>query len=190
MTQDQRTSGDVLRESRRKDSQAKRGKVLAALDVMKASGETVTFLGVARAAGVSNWLVYAEGVREHIEAAMKNQGKAERRTRQAGATASAASLATDLALVRDENKTLREERDRLRKAVQRSLGAQVEQSGTKELTGRVNELLEGVERLTLERDAIRVERDRFKSELAECQDDLAAARDTARQILKQVNRSA
>ncbi|CAM5384535.1 hypothetical protein SVIRM249S_02200 [Streptomyces viridochromogenes] len=46
---------------------------------------------------------------------------------QAGADASAASLAIDLALVRDENKTLGEERDRLKKAVQRSLGAQLDQ---------------------------------------------------------------
>ncbi|GAA2406325.1 hypothetical protein [Streptomyces viridochromogenes] len=57
-------------------------------------------------------------MREHIEAAMKGQ---------AGADASAASLAIDLALVRDENKTLGEERDRLKKAVQRSLGAQLDQ---------------------------------------------------------------
>lgn len=63
---------------------------------------------------------------------MKTQAKAERRTKQAGRDASAASLATDLALVREENKALREERDRLKKAVQRSLGARLDQAGTKE----------------------------------------------------------
>ncbi len=60
---------------------------------MKATGEPMTFLGVARAAGVSNWLVCAEGVREHIEIARKGQQGTQRRERQAGAMASAASLA-------------------------------------------------------------------------------------------------
>ncbi|MFD0443921.1 hypothetical protein ACFQ10_17980 [Streptomyces indonesiensis] len=68
-----RTPADVLREARKQDSLAKRTRVLAVVDEMKAKGEPITFLGVAKAAGVSNWLVYAEGVREHIEAARKSQ---------------------------------------------------------------------------------------------------------------------
>jgi hypothetical protein len=43
------------------------------VDEMKSRGDPITFLGVAKAARVSNWLVYAEGVREHIEAARKSQ---------------------------------------------------------------------------------------------------------------------
>ncbi|MCI3932103.1 DUF6262 family protein [Streptomyces sp. AN091965] len=189
MSKAQRTPGDVLREARKKDSYTKRAKVLAVLDAMKERGEKITFAGVARAAGVSNWLVYAEGVREPIETAMKGQAKAERRTVQAGANASAASLATDLALLKEENKALREERDRLRKVVQRQLGAQIEQAGAKELTARVNELLAAVERLTLERDEIRAERDDLRRKLAETEDDLAAAREAGKQMLKQINRA-
>ncbi|MBV9022704.1 MAG: hypothetical protein JO362_02585 [Streptomycetaceae bacterium] len=187
MSEAKRTPGDVLRASRTRDSQVKRAKVIATLDAMKASGEAITFTAVARAAGVSNWLVYAEGVREHIEAAMKGQVKAERRTRQAGRHPSAASLATDLALIREENKALREERDCLKKAVQRSLGAQLDQAGAKELAARVDELLEAVERLTLERDEIRAERDELKAKLAESEDDLVAAREAGRRMLRHVN---
>lgn len=182
-----RTPGDVLRASRKRDSQTKRAKVLATLDALKAKGEPITFAAVARAADVSNWLVYAEGVREHIEVAMKGQTKADRRTRQAGANASAASLATDLALVREENKALREERDRLKKAVQRSLGAQLDHAGTKELTARINELLAAVERLTLERDEIGAERDELKAKLAAAEDDLVAAREAGRRMMRHVN---
>ncbi|MGW2190513.1 DUF6262 family protein [Streptomyces sp. NPDC001667] len=189
MTDAKRTPGDVLREARKRDSQTKRAKVLAAIDAMKAAGEPVTFAAVARAAGVSNWLVYSEGVREHIEAAMKGQARAERRTRQAGASASAASLSTDLALVREENKALREERDRLKEAVRRSLGAQLDQAGSKDLTARVNELVAAVERITLERDEIRAERDELQRKLAETQDDLTAAREAGRRIMRQVNRA-
>lgn len=189
MSEAKRTPGDVLRETRKKDSQTKRAKVLATVDAMKAKGETVTFLAVARTAGVSKWLVYAEGVREHIEAAMKSQTKADRRTRQSGRETSAASLATDLALAREENKALRDERDRLKKAVRRSLGAQLDQAGTKELTERVNELVAAVERITLERDEIRAERDEVRRKLTETEDDLAAAREAGKRMLKQVNRT-
>lgn len=189
MSEAKRTPGDVLRETRKKDSQSKRAKVLATVDTMKAKGETVTFLAVARTAGVSRWLVYAEGVREHIEAAIKSQAKTDRRTKQAGRNASAASLATDLALVREENKALREERDRLKKAVQRSLGAQLDQAGTKELTERVNELLAAVERITLERDEIRIERDDLKCRLTDTQDDLTAAREAGKEMFKRINRT-
>ncbi|MFK4799337.1 DUF6262 family protein [Streptomyces sp. MPA0124] len=187
MSQAKRTPGDVLRASRQKDSQTKRAKVLATLEAMAERGETISFTAVARTAGVSNWLVYAEGVREHIEAAMKGQAKAGRRKIQAGADASAASLATDLALVREENKALREERDRLKKAVQRSLGAQLDQVGTRELTARIDELLAAVERLTLERDAVRAERDQLKVKLAAAEDDLAGAREAGRRMMRYVN---
>lgn len=189
MSESKRTPGDVLREVRKKDSETKRAKVLSTLDAMKASGEPISFATVARAAGVSNWLVYAKGVREDIEAAMKSQTKTERRTRQAGATASAASLSTDLEMARAEIKALREERDRLKKAVQRSLGAQLEQSSTKELTERVNELLTATERLAAERDEARAERDDFKRKLTETEDDLAATRQAGRRMLKEINLS-
>ena len=36
---------------------------------MKAEDDPIPLLGAAKSAGVSNWLVYAESVREHIEAA-------------------------------------------------------------------------------------------------------------------------
>jgi regulator of replication initiation timing len=178
----------VLRESRKKDSRTKRTRVLAVLDQMKASGEPVTFLAVARTAKVSNWLVYSSGVREHIEDAMKSQSRAARHQQRSGTGASAESLATDLALAVEENKALRAERDRLKQAVQRSLGDQLDQTGARELTGRVNELLQAVERLTVERDEIRAQRDQLKRQLDEMAEDLAAARAAGRRLLKQVNR--
>lgn len=136
-----RVPGEVLREARRTDSRAKRARVLAALDAMKADGTPVTFAANAKAAGVSTWRVYAQGVREHVEAAIKGQGAAGRRGRAAGAGASAASLATDLELVRAQNKALRAERDRLKAAVQHGLGDRLEATGSRELAERVGELL-------------------------------------------------
>jgi chromosome segregation ATPase len=182
-----RKPGDVLRELRHRDSQVKRAKVLAAVDAMKGRGEPITFRAVARAAGVSHTLVYSEGLREYVESAMQGQARTERRRKQAGAGASAASVATDLELLRAENKALREERDRLKTAVQRGLGAQLENSGTKELTERVRELHTALERMANERDQARAERDRLRAELAETQDQLTSVREANRRIMKSAN---
>jgi hypothetical protein len=51
-------------------------------------------------AHVSTWLVYAEGVREHIEAAIKRQTVQPAADQRAGLTPSAASLRVDLELAR------------------------------------------------------------------------------------------
>lgn len=128
MTAKRRPAG-VLREASRRDSLAKRARVFAVVDDLKASVEPITFLGVAKTARVSNWLVYAAGVREHIEAARKNQQGLQRRQRESGTTASAASLVLDLELARAELRRTHQERDRLKDKVQRSLGQQVDQSG-------------------------------------------------------------
>jgi hypothetical protein len=114
----------VLRAARQADSRLKRGRVLAALEELKAGGEPITFPAVRQAAGVSKWLVYAPGVREHIEAAIAGQAKKTRRASAAGGTgggaagitASAASLACDLELARDQLRQLRAERDKLKAA--------------------------------------------------------------------------
>ncbi|MGW2541250.1 DUF6262 family protein [Kitasatospora sp. NPDC001574] len=123
-----RTSGDVLRESRQRDSREKRSKVLAVVDDMKAKGDPISMLAVARAAGVSNWLVYQPQIKEYIEAARASQAKTEAKRKTSGTRASAASLAVDLELARAEIKDLREERDRLKAAVQRNLGQQLDQA--------------------------------------------------------------
>ncbi|WP_424533591.1 DUF6262 family protein [Sphaerisporangium viridialbum] len=183
-----RTPGEVLRASRHKDSQVKRGRVMTALEELKAGGEPITFLGVARAAGVSHWLVYAQGVREHIEAAIAGQAKAARRTAAAGVRASAASLACDLELARAQIKELRAERDTLKAAVQRGLGAALETAGTRELTMRINELLAHGERLATERDAAVAENGELKAKLVEAEDNLTAARASLKKMIKGVNR--
>lgn len=162
----------------------KRAKVLAVVDDMKAKGEPVTFLGVAKAAGVSNWLVYAEGVREHIEAARKGQTGARSREQKAGSTASSASLATDLELTRTEFRKVREERDRLKAAVQRGLGQQVDQVGSAELVTRIQELNGQLQQRDSELTAARAEAERLRAELEEAQDNLGGLRVALKQMMR------
>jgi hypothetical protein len=89
---------------------------------------------------VSKWLVYADGVREHIEQARQQQAGRKIRDRRRGLQPSTASLQTDLALARADNARLRTERDRLKAAVQRGLGQQVNQLSAKDMAARIDEL--------------------------------------------------
>jgi chromosome segregation ATPase len=182
-----RAPADVLREARKKDSLAKRSRVLAVIDEMKAKDEPITFLGVARAARVSNWLVYADGVREHVEAARKGQAGRQARTRQAGTTASAASLATDLEITRAELRRTRDERDRLKAKVQRGLGHQVTQAGTTELAARIRDLTARIGQQDAELAQARTQLAGLTAERDTALDEVAALRAALRQMTRQQN---
>ena len=106
----------ALKAARAKDSELKRRRALAALEAMEASGASITFTAVANAAGVSTWLVYAQGIREHIDAArgrQTNDSLAPMPTPSGKHTMTPTSLRTELAIARDQIKTLRAERDKL-----------------------------------------------------------------------------
>jgi chromosome segregation ATPase len=182
-----RTPTDVLREARKKDSIDKRRRVLAVIDEMKARDEPITFLGVARSAGVSNWLVYAAGVREHVEAARKGQAGRKAREQRAGAAVSPASLATDLEIMRAELRRLRDERDRLKAKVQRGLGHQVTQAGTAELAARIKDLTARLERQDTELTQARAQITGLTSERDTALDEVAALRAALRQMTRQQN---
>jgi chromosome segregation ATPase len=181
------TPADVLREARKKDSLAKRGRVLVVLDEMTARNEPITFLGIARAAQVSNWLVYAEGVREHIEAARKGQASRTAREQRSGTTASTASLATDLELTRADLRRTRDERDRLKAKVQRGLGHQVTQAGTTELATRIKDLTTRLGQQDTELTHARAEIAELTTERDAAFDEIAGLRTALRQMTRQQN---
>lgn len=182
-----RTPAEVLQESRRRDSQAKRSKVLAVLDELVRRGDPVSFAEVARSAGVSHWLVYAEGLREHIEAARAQQNGKPRRDRQTGLSPSAASLTTDLELARADNSKLRAERDQLKTALQRHLGEQLDQLSNQSLIDRVDELTQHNQRLTDETNRLQEDNSTLNHRLEEAEEDLAGARAALRRLMHQKN---
>lgn len=99
----------ALKAARAKDSQHKRQRTLAALEALEATGASITFTAVAKAAGVFTWLVYADGIREHIDAARRRQAHhstAPAPTPSSKHTTTSASLRTDLAIAREQIKTL------------------------------------------------------------------------------------
>ncbi|MET9358166.1 DUF6262 family protein [Streptomyces sp. NPDC006617] len=142
-----RPPAQVLREARARDSEIKRSRVLKTLDEMAAAGEKITFLGLARTARVSNWLVSAEGLRERIEEAIEKQGGVVREV-LIGSGASTESLTADLKLAVAELRILRAERDRLRADTTRLRETEAERDRLREALKESAEKLEAALRRT------------------------------------------
>ena len=182
----------ALRAARTKDSQDKRRRALNAVQALESADAPVTAAAVASAAGVSTWLVYADGVREHIEAARRRQ--AERAVTPEPVTpldrprATSASLRTDLAVARQEIRRLRAERDQLRGRLRLHLGAEIEGPDRAELISRVATLEATGRQLAAERDARTAEADHAQRRIRELDDELIAARESLRRVIRDTNR--
>ncbi|MFF7925538.1 DUF6262 family protein [Streptomyces mirabilis] len=179
-----RKPAEILAESRRQDSRIKRQRVLTVVDQMIAQGDPVTFAAVARTAGVSNWLVYADGVREHIEKARAQQANRPAYDRLSGGATSSASIRTDLELARAEIRALREEHDRLKGVLQRNLGQQLDQVASKDLVARIDELTTHNHELTSHLSQSQAENSELQRRLREAEDDVAAARSSLRRMIR------
>ena len=179
--------------ARAKASHDKRQQVLTAVQALEAAGTPVTATAVATAAGVSTWLVYVDGVREHMEAAQRRQAEREpgpstAATPSRGEPVSQASLRTDLAVARDEIRRLRAERDKLRARLRLQLGAEIEAPDRAELIARVASLEAASRQLAAERDARAAEASHAHRRIRELEDDLTAARESFRRAIRQANR--
>ena len=180
-----RTPADVLRDARRRDSDRKRDQVFRALDAMKRDGTPITFASVARAAGVSQWLVYADGVRDFIETARSAQAAQPSQDKRDAHSASEASLRTDLELAKQDNRRLRGEADRLKKALRERLGAQLEASSAESLKRRVDELLVANDRYRSENSRLVSELHEARRQLRASEEDLAASRTSLRRMIRE-----
>ena len=183
----------ALKAARAKDSELKRQRTLAALEALEATGAPITFTAVAKAARVSTWLVYADGIREHIDAARHRHSSHPRETGTPTAPstqpATLASLRTDLAIAREHIKTLRAERDKLQQRLRLQLGTELEAPDRAHLTARVADLEAINRQLVAERDARATEADTAKSRVTELEDELSAARESLRRVIKAQNRA-
>ena len=114
---------------------------------------------------MSTWLVYADGVREHLR---KPPGAARPSTGTLPAPAAPpargepvthAGLRTDLAVARDEIRRLRADLDKLRGRLRLQLGAEIERPDRAELIARVATLEAANRQFLAERDARAAEAD-------------------------------
>lgn len=184
-----RTPADVLRESRRRDSAAKRQRVRDTVAQMLRRGAPVTFAAVARAAGVSTWLVYADGVREHIDRATTRQAAQPAAAQRTGQAASETSLRTDLELGRAQIRQLRAERDELRDQVRAHLGHQLEHLGSKTLTDRISELTRHGQALADQHQQAVAENQQLRQRVTDLEDELTAARTSLRRMIRETSKA-
>lgn len=181
----------ALRAARAQDSARKRQQALTAIDALEAAGSPITFSAVANAAAVSTWLVYAEGVREHVDAARQRQADHEtpRPCRPPDTQRTTPdSLRTDLAVARQEIARLRAERDKLAQRLRLQLGAEIEGPDRLQLIARVGDLETVNRRLVAERDALAIEATTATRRIGDLEDDLTAARESLRRVIKDQNR--
>ncbi|MFJ9026334.1 hypothetical protein ACIRPU_41200 [Streptomyces sp. NPDC102259] len=175
-----------LAQARRRDSIDKRLRVLTAIERLERDGAPITHTAVARTAGVSTWLTYAEGVREHIYAAQTRQN-ARPTISQLPSPSTPASLRTDLELARQEITTLREERDRLRTAMSHHLGQQLDAVSSQSLTTRIDELTQHNHQLTAQLQHTTTENTTLHTRVTQLEGDLAAARTSLRRMIRDEN---
>jgi len=182
---------DALRAARAADSAAKRTRAREAIGTLEAAGTPVTATAVARAAGVSTWLVYSDGLREHLDAARHRQARPSAigaRPAAGHAPPTPASLRTDLALAREEIRRLRTEHGKLRDRLRLRLGAEIDGPDPAALIARVADLETLARKLTAERDARAAEAHQAQRRIRDLEDDLTAARETLRKAIKDRNR--
>jgi hypothetical protein len=174
---------EALQVARQRDSRKKRTHVRSTIEKMLLSGEPVTFTTVARAAGVSTWLVYAEGVREHVQAAIDQQ-TGQPSARRPDEPASVASLRADLAMAREEITRLRGDNDKLRRNTRRLLGQQLEQAVDGDLLARVDHLVAENHSLAEKLRASSRDNGQLRKQIAELEEDIAAARTALRRMIR------
>lgn len=172
-------------EARRADSATKRARVLAVLEQIR-DEEPISFVAVARRAGVSTWLVYTPALRQAIEEARAGQTG---RTRPGGKPRSEpVGAVTDLALARAEIGRLRAERDTQQRQLQLALGARMDDIAKADLVARVDELTR--HNAVLAADLTRANSDNatLTSRVVQLEDDLAGVRTSLRRMIRAENR--
>jgi Family of unknown function (DUF6262) len=179
---------EALQAARQRDSQTKRTHVRSTIEKMLLAGDPVTFTTVARTAGISTWLVYAEGVHEHIQAAIDQQA-AQPSDRRPDDAASVASLRTDLAMACEEISRLRGDNDKLRRNTRLLLGQQLEQAVDRDLLARVDRLVAENHCLTEKLRASTRDNGQLRKQITDLEEDSACTYSPASNDPRTVNRN-
>ena len=178
-----------LDQARRRTSLDKRQRALTALETLEHHGTKITFTAVARTAGVSTWLTYTPGIREHIEAARTRQTHPVTPLPAAGQQPDPTALRTEADLARHEIRQLREERDRLRGALRHQLGRQFDQLTGPDLAARSEELATRNQQLADQLQQATAENAALRTRVTALEADLTAARTSLRRMIRDENRT-
>jgi DNA-binding protein H-NS len=183
----------ALRRARRKDSTSKRQHAADVLSAMEASGKPITFPAVARQAGVSVSLLYADATLTARIAAARDrqrQAGAERAWRlPARSLITEQSLRAELANTKDRARRLTEEVAVLQQRLSRHLGAAADAARGEAVIPLLDQLEQRA--AELEADSHRQQQRiiQLEAEIQELTETVAAARAMNRELMSELNRN-
>lgn len=183
----------ALRRARRNDSRTKRQRAAEVLSEMEQSGEPITFPAVARRAGVSVSLLYADTtLSARIATARDRQRQVG--TERAWRTPSRSllteqSLRTELANTKDRARRLAEEVALLRQRLSRHLGADAEAAREEDHRPLLDQLEQRAAELEADNHRQRQQIAELQNDVSELTETLDAARATNRELMTELNRS-
>lgn len=182
----------ALARARRQDSRTKRIRARQALQEMIDSGQRITFPAVARRAGVSVSLIYAD---VDLAAAV---AEARDRQQQAGlqrtwrlptrSLVTEQSLRTDLANANEQVRQLHEEVTVLRQRLARSLGADADAARGLAVAPLLDQLEDRAAELEADNHQLRRRMSDLETELRDAVESLDAARAANRDLMNMLNR--
>jgi chromosome segregation ATPase len=183
----------ALRRSRRNDSRAKRQHAADALTAMEASGEPVTFPAVARRAGVSVSLLYADpelNTRIAVARDRQRQAGTERAWRlPARSLVTEQSLRAELANAKDRARRLAEEVAVLQQRLSRHLGAAADAARGETVIPLLDQLEQRAGELEADNHRQQQRISQLETDIQELTDTLTAARAMNRELMSELNRT-
>jgi hypothetical protein len=182
----------ALRRARRRDGQTKRRQALATIETMAEAGDPISFPAVARRAGVSVSLLYADND------LLTRIAEARDRQRQAGVDRAArlparslvteASLRADLANAKEQNRRLTGELALLRDRLARDLGTTADIARGRATNPLLDRLEERAADLETDNARLRQQVGWLEADTRELAENLNAAREMNRELMNEVNR--
>ena len=183
----------ALRRARRQDSRAKHARAAAALDAIDQSGEPVSFPAVARRAGVSVSMLYADPELAARIAAVRDRQRQAGRDRAwqlpARSLITDHSLRAELANTKDQARRLAQEVTVLRDRLARHLGADADLARDRAFSPLLEQLEQRAAELEADNNRLRQQLTRLQNEHQELTDTLQAARTTNRELMNELNRT-
>jgi chromosome segregation ATPase len=184
----------ALSRARRHDSRTKRQRAADALSAMEQSGEPITFPAVARRAGVSVSLLYADpDLSSRIATARDRQRQAgtDRAWRlPARSLVTEQSLRAELANTKERARRLADEVTVLRQRLSRHLGAAGDAARGEAISPLLEQLEQRAAELESDNHRHRQRIAQLEAEARELAETLDAARAMNRELMTELNRSA
>lgn len=182
----------ALRRARRQDSRAKRQRAAEALSAMEEEGTRISFAAVARRAGVSVSLLYADLTLSSAIATTRDrqrQAGSERAWRlPARSLVTEQSLRTELANAKERARRLAEEVALLRKRLSHQFGAETDIARGEELSPLLDQLEQRNAELEADNHRQRQCLSQLESDVRDLNENLDAARAVNRELMGELNR--